>query len=166
MSTEIRKSQFISWSLYALRLVCLCPSHGHPQPTTWASTEQVLGNKCPYTGQRMPKLRDLFWAIQPVLGNTITINLMILFKRDFVKKKIQSWYFYETLMRLFCIITEKSHSFYLIVYQAFKPIFSIKKRDFETFSTKKIITYGFAPNKLVSCPTHEQKGLTSRPALL
>lgn len=55
--------QFISWSLYALRLVCLCPLHGHPQPTTWASADRVLGNYCPWRGQRVPKYRTCFWAI-------------------------------------------------------------------------------------------------------
>lgn len=68
-------------------------------------------------------------------------------------------------MRLLGTITEKSHSFYLIIYQAFKPIFSIKNETLRLFSTKKTFAYGFAPNRLVSCPTHEQKGPTSRPAL-
>ena len=49
--------------LYALRLVCLCPLHGHPQPTTWASADRVLGNCCPKRGQRVPKYRTCFWAI-------------------------------------------------------------------------------------------------------
>lgn len=68
-------------------------------------------------------------------------------------------------MRLLGTITEKSHSFYLIIYQAFKPIFLIKNETLRLFSIKKIIAYRFAPNKFVSCPTHEQKGPTSRPAL-
>ena len=39
--------QFISWSLYALRLVCLCPLHGHPQPVCWATVAHSVGNECP-----------------------------------------------------------------------------------------------------------------------
>ena len=31
----------------ARRMVCLCPSHGHPQPTLWASVARALGNYCP-----------------------------------------------------------------------------------------------------------------------
>lgn len=39
--------QFISWSLNTLRLVCLCPLHGLPMPTKWASADRVLGSYCP-----------------------------------------------------------------------------------------------------------------------
>ena len=36
-------------------------------------------------------------------------------------------------MRLPSIRTEKSHSFYLIIYQVFKPIFSIEKETLRLF---------------------------------
>ena len=61
-------------------------------------------------------------------------------------------YFYETLMRRPGIRTEKSHSFYLIIYQVFKPIFSTenetlrlfyinfsRKRKLLSFSTEMLI---------------------------
>ena len=37
----------VAWSACARRMVCLCPSHGHPQPTLWASVARALGNYCP-----------------------------------------------------------------------------------------------------------------------
>ena len=41
-------------------------------------------------------------------------------------------------MRLPGIRTEKSHSFYLIIYQIFKPIFSIENETLRLFSQKKL----------------------------
>ena len=41
-------------------------------------------------------------------------------------------------MRLPCIKTEKSHSFYLIIYQVFKPIFLIENETMRLFSQKKL----------------------------
>ena len=40
-------------------------------------------------------------------------------------------------MRLPGIRTEKSHSFYLIIYQVFKPIFSTKNETLRLFLQKK-----------------------------
>ena len=41
-------------------------------------------------------------------------------------------------MRLLGVKTEKSHSFYLIIYQAFKSIFSIENETLILFSQKKL----------------------------
>ena len=41
-------------------------------------------------------------------------------------------------MRLPGIRTEKSHSFYLIIYQVFKPIFSIENETLRLFLQKKL----------------------------
>ena len=41
-------------------------------------------------------------------------------------------------MRLLGIRTEKSHSFYLIIYQVFKPIFSIGNETLRLFLQKKL----------------------------
>ena len=41
-------------------------------------------------------------------------------------------------MRLLGIRTEKSHSLYLIIYQVFKPIFSIENETLRLFSQKKL----------------------------
>ena len=41
-------------------------------------------------------------------------------------------------MRLPCIKTEKSHSFYLIIYQVFKPIFLTKNETLRLFLQKKL----------------------------
>ena len=41
-------------------------------------------------------------------------------------------------MRLPGIRTEKSHSFYLIIYQVFKPIFSTKNETLRLFLQKNI----------------------------
>ena len=41
-------------------------------------------------------------------------------------------------MRLLGIKTEKSHSLYLIIYQAFKSIFSIENETLRLFSSKKL----------------------------
>ena len=41
-------------------------------------------------------------------------------------------------MRLFGIKTEKSHSFYLIIYQVFKSIFSIENETLRLFLQKKL----------------------------
>ena len=41
-------------------------------------------------------------------------------------------------MRLPGIRTEKSHSFYLVIYQVFKPIFSIENETLRLFSQKKL----------------------------
>ena len=41
-------------------------------------------------------------------------------------------------MRLLGINTEKSHSIYLIIYQAFKSIFSIENETLRLFSQKKL----------------------------
>ncbi len=40
-------------------------------------------------------------------------------------------------MRLLGTKTEKSHSFYLIIYQVFKSIFSIENETLRLFSQKK-----------------------------
>ena len=41
-------------------------------------------------------------------------------------------------MRLLDTKNEKSHSFYLIIYQVFKPIFSIENETLRLFSQKKL----------------------------
>ena len=41
-------------------------------------------------------------------------------------------------MRLLGTKTEKSHSLYLIIYQVFKPIFSIENETLRLFSQKKL----------------------------
>ena len=41
-------------------------------------------------------------------------------------------------MRLLGTKTEKSHSFYLIIYQVFKPIFSIENETLRLFLQKKL----------------------------
>ena len=41
-------------------------------------------------------------------------------------------------MRLLGTKTEKSHSIYLIIYQVFKPIFSIENETLRLFSQKKL----------------------------
>ena len=41
-------------------------------------------------------------------------------------------------MRLLGIKTEKSHPFYLIIYQAFKSIFPIENETLRLFSQKKL----------------------------
>ena len=41
-------------------------------------------------------------------------------------------------MRLLGIRTEKSHSFYLIIYQVFKPIFSTENETLRLFLQKKL----------------------------
>ena len=43
-------------------------------------------------------------------------------------------------MRLLGIRTEKSHFFYLIIYQVFKSIFPIEDETLRLFSQKKLIT--------------------------
>ena len=43
-------------------------------------------------------------------------------------------------MRLPCIKTEKSHSFYLIIYQVFKPIFLTKNETLRLFLQKNFFT--------------------------
>lgn len=43
-------------------------------------------------------------------------------------------------MRLPGIRTEKSHSFYLIIYQVFKSIFSIENETLRLFSQKNFFT--------------------------
>ena len=43
-------------------------------------------------------------------------------------------------MRLLGTKTEKSHSIYLIIYQAFKPIFSIENETLRLFSQKNFFT--------------------------
>ena len=40
-------------------------------------------------------------------------------------------------MRLLGIKTEKSHSLYLIIYQVFKPVFSIENETLRLFFSKK-----------------------------
>lgn len=52
------------------------------------------------------------------------------------KEKVKQWYFYDTLMRLPGIRTEKSHSSYLIIYQVFKSVFSTKKMRLWDFFQK------------------------------
>ena len=49
-------------------------------------------------------------------------------------------YFYETLMRLPGTKTEKSHSFYLIIYQVFKSTFLTKNETLRLFLQKKLFT--------------------------
>ena len=41
-------------------------------------------------------------------------------------------------MRLLDTKTEKSHFFYLIIYQAFKPLFSTENETLRLFSSKKL----------------------------
>ena len=41
-------------------------------------------------------------------------------------------------MRLLGTKTEKSHFFYLIIYQVFKPIFSTENETLRLFSSKKL----------------------------
>ena len=41
-------------------------------------------------------------------------------------------------MRLLDTKTEKSHFFYLIIYQAFKSLFSIENETLRLFSSKKL----------------------------
>lgn len=43
-------------------------------------------------------------------------------------------------MRLLGIKTEKSHSLYLVIYQVFKPIFSIENETLRLFSQKNFFT--------------------------
>ena len=43
-------------------------------------------------------------------------------------------------MRLLSIRTEKSHSFYLIIYQVFKSIFSIENETLRLFLKKNFFT--------------------------
>ena len=50
-------------------------------------------------------------------------------------------------MRLLGTKTEKSHSFYLIIYQVFKPIFPIKNETLRLFSQKT-----FSRKKESFCP--------------
>lgn len=119
---------FVSLSLYALRLVCLCPSHGHPQPTTWASADRVLGNCCPWCGQRVPKYRTRFWAIYfmwffvmfkqsfcDVLIDFLRCfnSLFSLFQQSFLVHRAvfddTSIVFYDTSMILLSAFFEKSH---------------------------------------------------------
>lgn len=45
-------------------------------------------------------------------------------------------------MRLPGIKTEKSHSFYLIIYQVFKQIFSIENETMRLFLPKKLFHVG------------------------
>lgn len=57
--------QFISWSLYALRMVRLCPSIGLLVPVPWAFAAHRVGISSPYVGQPLPML----WAMSArILG--------------------------------------------------------------------------------------------------
>ena len=77
-----------------LLLVCLCPLHGHPQPTTWASADRVLGNCCPWCGQRVPKYRTRFWAIY-------FMWFFVMFKQSFCDVLIDFLRCFNSLFSLF-----------------------------------------------------------------
>ena len=63
-------------------------------------------------------------------------------------------------MRLPGIRTEKSHSFYLIIYQVFKPIFLTKNETLRLFLQKKLfhVSENYEPFKQKCLSFRQHKG--------
>lgn len=124
----------------AHKVVYQCPSSGHYRTKWWASTDQVMGTRCPYCGRRVPKASGDFLALlasrRPRYYTWCFMTTSWWYYDDLVILLCQ---FHDTSMRHFCKIIRKVSFFYLFINQIFKQKFRRKDETLRLVFTQKLL---------------------------